>query len=139
MGLAIIEYEHATLYEVKFPKKPTTIQILQRTREVLRYILASHELPIIACIEGAAHGAGFVQAKLAESKSASAMALLDMQIEIIIKPPLTIYKKVFGSGKIKSKEYKPWSMIPKNAASALGCAIFASKYKEKENDLQIPS
>ena len=126
MGVAILLNKKVVVYEIKYPEKLQTVAILDTTRKVLLHLLSEYTIDY-ACVEGAAHGKGFGQAKLSESKSAAVMALLDMSVQVIVAAPLSVYKEVFGSGKIKAKEYKPWNHIPKNSASALACAFYAER------------
>ena len=126
MGLAIIDYGRIVVYEIEYQPKLQTVEIVERTREAIEYILDLDSINT-ACVEGAAFGAGFGQAKLSESKTAAVMTLLDIADRVFVVPPLSVYKEVFGSGKIKAKTYQPWSHIPKNAASALALAIYAER------------
>ena len=79
----------------------------------------------IMSVEGPGYmSSTYRQAELEDVRCATVLwkATNDYVGEIIVAPPNSIRKVVFGSGKIKN----PWKDlgIPDNAAAALGCALY---------------
>ena len=78
-------------------------------------------------IEGAAYGAPFRQVELSEIRTAFYLAasLSRMFLDVIIKPPSTIRKAVFGNGKTQAMDEYP--TLNHNAADSLAMALYAAK------------
>jgi len=91
----------------------------------------------IALIEYAAHAFGFGQVPLSEARTAAVQSLLNFGIpsqSIHTPAPTSVYKAVFGSGKIKSKD--AWhGLLGPDAASAVGCLLsYGSLYGNKKSE-----
>lgn len=87
----------------------------------------------MAIVEYAAHGMRFGQVPLAEARLAAGLALRDTGIpdgQIYTPAPTSVYKAVFGSGKIKSKDVWKGVLGP-DAASAVGCLLAYGGLYEK--------
>lgn len=80
-------------------------------------------------IEGAAYGAPFRQVELSEIRTgfyiAAGLSPRGTIQDVIIKPPATIRKEVFGNGKTQAMD--EWPTINHNAADSLAMALYAAK------------
>jgi hypothetical protein len=88
-------------------------------------------------IEGAAYGAPFRQVELSEIRTAFYLAASLTQpipvsapffSDVVIKPPATIRKEVFGSGKTQAGDEFP--LLNHNAADALSMALYAAQMED---------
>jgi hypothetical protein len=77
-------------------------------------------------IEGAAYGAPFRQVELSEIRTGFYLAASTSYLfsEIIIKPPATIRKAVFDSGKTQAGD--EWPLLNHNGADSLSMALYAT-------------
>jgi|SRR5690242_14767184 len=88
-------------------------------------------LPLsLMVIEGAAYGAPFRQVELSEIRTAFYLAasLWGGFSDVVIKPPATIRKAVFGDG--KTQAMNEWPTLNHNGADSLSMALFAAQYAE---------
>ena len=126
MGLAILYpgWTHS-LYQVKLPPKMKAVERIKFVPIALKYIFGNLELPLFRVfVEYASFGAKFGQVQLAEARAMAIHFFLERGAKVETVPPLSVYKKVFGSGKIRSQDI--WPELPSDAASALGCALYGS-------------
>ena len=82
-------------------------------------------------IEGAAYGAPFRQVELSEIRTGfylAASLFPNVFTDIIIKPPASIRKVVFGDGKTQAMNEFP--TLNHNAADSLSMALYAAQYSE---------
>lgn len=85
----------------------------------------------VMVIEGAAYGAPFRQVELSELRAGFYLAAATASYrfaDVVIKPPATIRKRVFGNGKIQAMD--EWPLLNHNAADSLSMALFAAQYTE---------
>jgi hypothetical protein len=85
-------------------------------------------------IEGAAYGAPFRQVELSEIRTAFYLvgAIFHPFFgNVIIKPPATIRKKVFGNGKTQAGD--EWPTLNHNAADALSMALYAAQMEDYDD------
>ena len=127
MGVCIMAPERTALaYQVKMERDKDPMVRLGRVREVLSRIFFYFDItdfqPTVI-IEGASFGDKYRQAELAEQRAATGLWFKDHYQAIVLpfQSPTSIYKKVFGD--IKVRAWNEWPQLPRDAASALACAL----------------
>lgn len=122
LGFAFISPRGGELYQCTLPSKQGAVDRIRDVRGLTTYLIALNPIPAFSCVEYAAHGAPYRQTALAESRAAALAALTDARAHPQTAAPLSIRKVVFGNGKIRAEE--TWPELPKDAASALACALY---------------
>lgn len=117
------------LWEIEIKRDDTTPTRMNHIWRLLNQLIPYAKY---LTIEGPSYADRYRQVELQDIRcGAACWAMNDSRnIEVLVVPPLTIRKVVFGSAKIKN----PWKEqgIPDNAAAALGCALYPiMKNKEK--------
>ena len=92
----------------------------------IKNMINIHE-PREVVIEGASYGDRFGQVKLAEIRCGFALGSTEAGVPVIIVPPKTPRKAVFGSGNTEAMDV--WTTLNHNAADALCLALYPF-YKE---------
>lgn len=133
LGIAVlVPNRTGLLYEITMKRDNDPMVRLHRTNEALSRVFYYFEYPEFrpyVIIEGASYADMFRQVELAEQRAAIGLWMDEhYHCPVLFKPPLTIAKDVFGSG--KARAWNEWPHLPKNAASALACAIFPIDVKE---------
>lgn len=130
-GLTVIEGNKVWVFHGALVSDPTPGRQGLITYKFMRDMIETFDQrdPIMV-IEGAAYGAPFRQVELSEIRTAFylASALNTMFKDVVIKPPATIRKAVFGSGKTQAGD--EWPLLNHNAADALSMALYAAQYSE---------
>lgn len=128
MGVTVLNHKFAWLFQIKLPSTEDATERILNTLNVVKYVIETVRTGHIdcACIEQAAYAALYGQASLAENRTAALIALSLMgTTHIDLAAPGQIRKEVFGSGKLKGEIC--WPHLPPDAASSLGCALYAHK------------
>ena len=131
MGLTVLRGRGAWSYQIKLPSTLDPVERVTECIHVVTYLLERENITGCrrACVEYAAFAALYGQVALAENRTSAVVALLKANtLQIDIPSPGTIRKEVFGTAKEKAEEL--WPFIPKDAASSLGCALYAFKKAE---------
>lgn len=126
MGVAAIFGDVVYLYEIELESSEQSVEAMMRVTSCMQIILAGLPKPTAAVIEGAAHMAAWGQVPLETARTSAAIAVLThgvWPVEVI--PPKKIRQTIFGNGNIRQQEV--WPDFPENAASALGCALYAKE------------
>lgn len=125
--------DKAKLWQIKIERDANPIQRMMDAKTIIQFVIvpiSSHMYGRkLVVIENAAYAQGFRQVELAEQRAVMAMWLVENFYEVTMIAPMTIRKKVFGSGKIKAHEAWQLAGIPKNkqptdALAALSCAYY---------------
>jgi Holliday junction resolvasome RuvABC endonuclease subunit len=119
----------AYLWQVNLVRDKDPIVRIIITNSIINTVFDAYTRFNIMTIEGVAYSKGFRQAELAEQRTVIALHCINKHARTKIINPLTIRKKVFGSGKIKAHEAWqlegiPKSKQPNDALAALACAYY---------------
>lgn len=127
MGVAAVYEYHAYLYEITLESAHESIERIMLVTACMQIILSS--LPpkfTAAVVEGAAYMAAYGQVPLETARTAAAIAAMSHGIwPVVVVPPKVIREVVFKNGKVRAQD--AWPEYPENAASALGCALYAQE------------
>ena len=132
-GLTVIEGNRVLVFNGALISNPTPGKQGFIAYQFLRSIMASYDYShtqALLVIEGAAYGAPFRQVELSEIRTAfyMAAAISDLFSDVVIKPPTSIRKAVFGGGKVQAGD--EWPTLNHNAADSLSIALYAAQYVE---------
>lgn len=131
MGIAILSDGLQVSYQIKLPSTVDTVERIVQTIEITERLLVGYDSRnSLAVVEGAAYAAMYGQVALAENRTAAIIGLLKAGVhQVLVVPPGTIRKEVFGTSKQRAED--TWPQVGKDAASALCCALHAHQIKEK--------
>lgn len=124
--------DRAKLWQIKITRSDDPVQRIMDINAVLNELIASGWNNGKVTIENAAYAQGFRQVELAEQRAAIISNFLNNSAySIQMAAPMTIRKKVFGSGKIKAHEVWQLEGIsktkqPNDALAALSCAYYGA-------------
>lgn len=128
-GLTVIEENKVYVFNGSLISDPTPgrqgLIAYKFLHDMIGNFLYENSLMVI---EGAAYGAPFRQVELSEIRTGFYLAasLADAVFsDVIIKPPATIRKLVFGNGKTQAMD--EWPTLNHNAADALSMALYAAQ------------
>lgn len=128
MGIArLFPPEDGELWQIKFPSNSTSVERIYNTESIMDAFLNSFTDPVVyAVVENAAFGSPYGQAALSENRTMIAHNVIERGIEIAFVPPLSVRKRVFGSGKTKAEDTWPELAYKghNDIASALACALY---------------
>lgn len=143
MGVALIYSNKAYAYQITLS---SGVELVERITEVMQAVKESflygyykpddtrrHRLnkPKFAVVENAAYSAPFGQVPLAEARTAAVMGLMRENVKYIeLMSPGAIRLKAFGSGKKLATDVYRYEKKYKDAITAIGCALAASKLGE---------
>lgn len=135
MGLALVSPpDKFSAIQITLDDADNAVERITNTVTCLSDLLSKWTvLPPVACVECAAYSKLYGQVALAENRSAAIMALMMKGVGLIEVPaPGTIRKVVFGNGKTKAENV--WPQLGGDSASALACAIYASRKITNERE-----
>ena len=122
LGVCTIESSYATVFQIRMTRNSNPVERIIEARKILNHIVKKGSVTNI-CVEGASFGDVYRQVELAEIRAACALWGIDRKAEVVIVPPSSIRKKVFGNGSINPKEIWKKYMVG-DAADALACAYY---------------
>lgn len=135
LGIAVIKYNAVHLYQLKLPSHLDVIERIMYVQKAFDYTFQHIKHIQTACVEQAAYASPYGNVGLGEARTTLVIKLLEQKIpHILVTPPSSIRKEVFGHGKTKAQDYwKPLyaPVTPKgdnhidDGWSALGCAFYA--------------
>lgn len=127
MGVALVFDERVWLYEIELLSAEDSVENMMRVTSCMQLILAGMPAKIqAAVVEGAAHMASWGQVPLETARTSAAIAAMTHGIwPVRVVPPKVIRLGVFKNGAVRSQDV--WPDLPENAASALGCALYAKE------------
>lgn len=133
-GIAVIPYvdekSYIDVYQITMPPWKDAIDRITHWQDVLG------ELPLIISghcrmvIEGPAYATRYRREELEDIRAATALWAYRLGIETKMVQPTSIWKEVFGSGRIPPSRIWYLKDAP-DAVAALACAYYASEYWEK--------
>lgn len=136
MGLSVILGPKTQTFQIKLPSTVDTVERVILTLDTVEGLLSGFDLNQAntrkgtACVEQAAYAAEWGQVALAENRTSAIIGLLRKGIgTVLVVPPGSIRKEVFGSSKQRAEE--TWPDIGKDAASSLCCALYAYRIHER--------
>lgn len=128
MGIAVIEgyldNPYAILYQIKMERDSDPIERMKLVQDVMSQCVFFYREPMVATIEGSAFSEHYRQTELAEIRAAVALWLIGKGFPTKIVNPMTIRKKVLGSGKLHPDEVWTDLIETPDACQALACAYF---------------
>lgn len=128
----------ASIYQIECASSIDGVERIDQTVSVLRILLQLSASPEYGVVEAAAHNALYGQSNLAEARTAAVAALMIERVpHISLLPPKSVRKAAFGNGDQKAEEL--WPKLPKDAASALACALAARSLSKNEQTTTAPS
>lgn len=151
MGLAFIYNNKATAYQITLSSGvclvERIVEVMQAVRESFlqgvhkKYRKPSAKYPsgavnpVYGVVENAAYSAPFGQVPLAEARTAAVMGLMQMSVKRIeLLSPGAIRLRAFGDGKKRAEDVFKVDKKHKDAITAIGCALAASKLGDDRDD-----
>lgn len=127
MGVAAIYLHTAYLYEITLESAQESVERIMLVTACMQLILSG--LPSkfdSAVVEGAAYMAAYGQVPLETARTSAVIAAISHGIwPVTVVPPKVIREGVFKDGAVRAQDV--WPEYPENAASALGCALYAQE------------
>lgn len=124
IGLAYVWKNCGRAWEIKMPRLSSASERVQQMQTIMSAVLNYRDYSPIAVIEGASFADKYRQVELAEIRAAAILWFMShgsTVSNILLFPPQTIRKRVFGSGKIKAHDI--WKNVSADAAAALSCCF----------------
>ena len=145
MGIALLEGDHATLYQIKLPSTTNPVERIMKTAIVMQLVGLSQYKLLAAGIENAAHSAAWGQTALAENRTTAIIELLRLGLDhnrLYVGVPTAIRAVVFKNGRQRAEFVWPELTVKMDdtqeahvdTASALSVALYAYQCLRGEVD-----
>lgn len=133
-SFAFVTLAGCQLFEIKMERKPHMWDRQKDLVNIINFLMDTcvPEIYTQAVCEGPSYSQ-YREAELSEQRATFNWHMNDAyNIPVMIVMPNAVYKKVFGNGRLSA--WKVWKELPRNAASALACALFPTNIQWKVKD-----
>jgi len=146
MGLALLEGDHAILWQIKLPSTISPVERITETALVVQRTFGPYAPKFLAAgVEHAAHAAAWGQTALAENRTTAIIELLRMGLDsnkLYVGAPSAIRAAVFKNGRQRAEFVWPELKVKMDdtqeahvdTASALSVALYAYQCLRGEVD-----